>query len=333
MGCFLRRRDVVILLGGAAVAWPLAARAQQADKVARIAILSPQPIPRDIDPLFGPFLRALRDRGYVEGQTIAIEYRFAEGQVQRLPDLAAELVKLKVEVIVAVAPAAIHAAAAATATTPIVMMFSGGDPVRAGFVKSLARPGGNITGVTLLAPDLSLKRLELIKAAFPGIARVGVLSNPQTQTSLEQLEQLRLVAPSMDISLTVAEARAPAELDTAFSTMMKHHPQVLLELSDPMLLAQQNQIADIAGRNRLPLISDWRETAAAGGLIAYGPKYGALQDRVAYFVVRILKGANPSELPVEQPTEFELVINLRTAKTLGLTLPATLLARADEVIE
>jgi putative ABC transport system substrate-binding protein len=327
----MRRRDLVILLGGAAVAWPLSARAQQAGKIARIGYLSPQQIPREIDPVYASFLRGLQGRGYVVGQTVAIEDRYAEGQIQRLPELAEELVRLKVEVIVAVAAPAIHAAAAATTTIPIVMAFSGGDPVHAGFVKSLARPGGNITGLTLLAPDLSAKRLELIKTAFPEIARVAVLANPRT--SAEQLDQLQLVAPSLGIRLAVSEAQTPAELDAAFLAAMKQNPQVLLVLSDPMLQAQQDRIADIAGRNRLPLISVDRETAAAGGLIAYGPKFTAMFDRVAYYVARILKGAAPAELPVEQPTEFELVINLRTAKALGLTLPATLLARADEVIE
>jgi putative ABC transport system substrate-binding protein len=328
----MRRRDLVILLGGAAVAWPLAARAQQTGKIARIGYLSPQAVPREGDAIIGSFLRGLRDRGYVEGQTIVIEYRFAEGQVRRLPDLAAELVRLKVEVIVALGAPAIQAAATATTTLPIVMAFSGGDPVRAGFVKSLARPGGNITGLTLLAPELGLKRLELIKAAVPGLARVAVLANPQT--SQEQLEQLRLVAPALGIGLSVAEAQAPAELDAAFSTMLKDDPQVVLVLSDPTFAAQYVRIADLAGRNLLPVISSDRATADAGGLIAYGPKLAVLFERVAsYYVARILKGANPAELPVEQPTEFELVINLRTAKILGLTIPATLLARADVVLE
>jgi putative tryptophan/tyrosine transport system substrate-binding protein len=327
----MRRRDLVILLGGAAVAWPLSAPAQPAGKIARIGFLSPQQVPHDIDSVFGSFLRGLRDRGDVEGQTVALEYRFAEGQVRSLPDLAAELVGLKVEAIIARGAPAIHAAAGATTTIPIVMMFSSGDPVRAGFVTSLARPGGNITGLTLLAPDLGVKRLELIKAAFPGIAGVAVLANPQT--SSEQLEQLRLAAPSLRIRLAVAEAQEPAELDAAFSTMMKDDPQVLLVLTDPMLNAQQDRIANVAGRNRLPLISDFKTTAEAGGLIAYGPKLAVLFDRTAYYVARILKGADPAELPVEQPTEFELVINLKTAKALGLTIPPTLLARADEVIE
>jgi putative ABC transport system substrate-binding protein len=210
-------------------------------------------------------------------------------------------------------------------------MTSPGDPVRAGFVKSVARPGGNITGVTLLAPELGVKRLELIKAAFPEIARVAVLANPLT--SAEQLEQLRLAAPALGIRLTVAEAQAPAELDDAFSTMMKDDPQVLLVMSDPTFSALHNRIADIAGTTRLPLVSSDRETVEDGGLIAYGAKLAAMFDRVAYYVARILKGANPAELPVEQPTEFELVIILKTAKALGLTIPLTLLARADEVIE
>jgi putative ABC transport system substrate-binding protein len=327
----MRRRDLVILLGGAAVAWPLAARAQQAGKIARIGLLSPQAFPRDIDPIQASFVQGLRDRGYVEGQTIVIERRFAEGQVQRVPDFAAELVRLKVDVIVAQGAPAIRAAAAATTTIPIVMAFSNGDPVRAGFVKSLARAGGNITGLTILAPDLGVKRLELIKAAFPGISRVAVLANPQT--SQEQLEQLRLVAPSLRVRFILAEAQQPTELGAAFSTMMADDPQALLALSDPMFNTQRDRIADIAIRNRLPLVSDWRETAEAGGLIAYGPKITALYDRAAYYVARILKGADPAELPVEQPTIFELLINLRTARTLGLTIPATLLARADEVIE
>jgi putative ABC transport system substrate-binding protein len=326
----MRRRDLVNLLGGAAVAWPLSARAQQPAKVWRVGWIFPGPSTGSYDGM-AAFRQGLKDRGYIEGQTIVFEDRYAEGQLQRLPDLAAELVRLKVDVIVAQGAPAIHAAAAATTTLPIVMAFSSGDPVRAGFAKSLARPGGNITGVTLLAPDLGVKRLELIRAAFPENARVAVLANPQT--SQEQLEQLRLAAPSLGIRLTVAEAQAPAELGAAFSTMMKDDPQVLLVLSDPMLNNQYVRIADISGGNRLPAVSDWRETAEVGGLIAYGPKLTALFDRVAYFVARILGGANPAELPVEQPTEFELVINLRTARSLGLTIPPTLLARADEVIE
>jgi putative tryptophan/tyrosine transport system substrate-binding protein len=214
----MRRRDLVILLVGAAVAWPFSARAQHADQMARIGFLSPRPIPRDIDLPVASFVAGLRDRGYVEGRTIAIEYRFADGQFQRLPDIAAELVRLKVEVIVAQGALAIRAAAATTTTIPIVMAFSD-DPVRAGFVKSLARPGGNITGVVLLGSELGAKRLELIKAAFPEVARVAVLANPRT--SAEQLEQLRIVAPSLGASLAVAEAQEPAELDAAFSTMMK----------------------------------------------------------------------------------------------------------------
>jgi len=319
--------SVAVLLGSV-----LAPDGVRAAATRRIGFLSPL-FSRHEDPVFGPFLLALRALGYREGENLELHYRSAEGQMRRLDALAAELVALKVELIVAVAPPAIHAARKATTTIPIVMAFSGDDPVRSGFVTSLARPGGNITGLTILAPDLSAKRLELMREIAPTISRVGVLSNPGTQTSLEQLDNVQLAGQALGVQVHAAHARTPGELKAAFAALAKARPQMLLVLSDPMFFAARRQLAQLALAHRLAMMADWKEMVQAGALVAYGPNIVALSERAAAFVDRILMGARPAELPIEQPRKFDLVVNLKTARILGVVIPASVLLRADDVIE
>jgi putative ABC transport system substrate-binding protein len=314
------------LLGAALAGSPRAAGQR------RIGFLSPLSS-RTEDPVFGAFVQALRLRGYREDDNLRIHYRASAGNAKRLEIFAKELVALKVEAIVAVAPPAIHAARKATATIPIVMAFSGDDPVRSGFVTSLAKPGGNITGLTILAPDLSAKRLELIREIAPTITQVAVLANPATQTSLEQLDNVRAVAQTLGVRIRAANATTPGELEAAVAALSAAHPQMLLVLSDPLFFAERRRLAELALARRLPMMADWKEAARAGALVTYGPNIAALADRAAEFVDRILQGARPSELPVEQPDRFELVVNLRTAKRLNVAIPSSILLRADEIIE
>jgi len=326
-----RRRAFILRAAGLAAAL-LAAGAGRAGARRRVGFLSPL-FSRDADPVFGPFLQALRVRGYRENDNLEIEYRSANGQMARLDALAAELVAREVALIVAVAPPAIHAARRATASLPIVMAFSGDDPVRSGFVASLARPGGNITGLTILAPDLSVKRLELMREIAPSLARVAVLANPATQTSREQLDNVRTAGRALGVSVHAAEASTPGALEAAFAILAGARPQMLLVLSDPLFFAERRRLAELAFAHRLPMMADWKETAEAGALIAYGPNLAALAARAAVFVDRILRGDRPADLPVEQPSQFDLIVNLRTAQRLGITLPASVLLRADATIE
>lgn len=325
-----RRRFIVTaaaLVGAALSEGPSRAAAER-----RIGFLSPLSSRRQ-DPVFGKFVQALRLRGYREDDNLRIDYRASAGNAKRLDLLAKELVALKVEVIVAVAPPAIHAAQEATATIPIVMAFSGDDPVRSGFVTSLARPGGNITGLTILAPDLSAKRLELTMEIAPTIKTLAVLANPATQTSLEQLENLRSAAKALAVRIRAEHATTAGELEAAIAMLASERPQMLLVLSDPLFFAERRRLAALALVHRLPMMADWKEAAQAGALVTYGPNIAALADRAAVFVDRILKGARPSALPVEQPSRFELVVNLGTAKILGVTIPSSVLLRADQTIE
>jgi putative ABC transport system substrate-binding protein len=274
---------------------------------------------------------ALRDLGYVEGQNLVIERRFAEGNIDRLPGLARELVQLRVDVIVAVSAGAIQAAKDATTTTPIVMGF-GSEPVRRGFVASLARPGGNITGVLLAAEsEFAGKRLELIKEAVPQAARIAVLTTdePASRTQVQEAER---AVSSLGVKLVVVEQRA-GDYERAFTKMAAAHARALFVLSSPILHQDRKRIVALAAKHRLPAIYPWREEVEDGGLMAYGSNLSGLARRVAAYVDRIFKGASPAELPVEQPTSFELVVNMRTAKALGLTIPHTVLVRADQIIE
>jgi putative ABC transport system substrate-binding protein len=329
----MRRRDFIPLLGGAMVAWPLGARAQQPAKIPRIGLLSPFS-PSATALWHQAFRQGLRDLGWVEGKNISIEYRYADGRHDRLPDLAAELVRLKVDIIVASISTDGLAAKDATRDIPIVIA-SPGDPVASGLVESLARPGGNITGLSQSAPELAGKRLELLKEMVPGLSRVAVLWNPRNPASSSTLswKELQLPARQLGVQLHSLEVRDPNEFDKAFADAMRTRASALVISPDPVFAGNLRRIADFAAKNRLPSIFHLREFADAGGLAAYGPDRSDMFRRAATYVDKILKGARPADLPVEQPTKFELVINLKTAKALGIEIPASILARADEVIE
>jgi putative ABC transport system substrate-binding protein len=270
--------------------------------------------------------------GYVEGQNIAIESRWAEGKDDRFPALAADLVRSKVDVIVAQSGAATQAAQQATRTIPIVMSVVI-DPLGTGLVPSLARPGGNVTGLTIMASDLVGKQLELLKEVVPKVSRVALLWNPANPGSAPQLREAEASARVLGVRLQTLEAQVPQEIDSAFAAMTRERAGALLILPDVIFLSQRGQMAELATKRRLPAVYGVREYAEAGGLMAYGANYIDLVRRAATFVDKILKGAKPGDLPVEQPTKFELVINLRAAKAIGLTIPPSLLQRADQIID
>ena len=270
--------------------------------------------------------------GYVEGQNIAIESRSAEGKDDRLPALAADLVRSKVDVIVAASGAATRAVQQTTRTIPIVMSLVS-DPVGSGLVASLARPGGNVTGLTIMAPDLMAKQLELLKEVVPKVTRVALLQNPDNPASAAQLREAEAAARALRIQPETLEARNPQEIEGAFAAMIRKRAGALLILSAAIFFTQRRQIAELAAKGRLPSIVGTRDYPDAGGLMAYGPSLPDLERRAASFVDKVLRGAKPADLPVEQPTKFELVINLKTAKALGLTIPPSVLGRADQIIE
>ena len=322
-----RRRFLLTSLAGAFAA-PLVADAQPR----RIGFLSSNSASR-AQHLVNAFRQGLLELGYIDGQHIRIEYRFAEGKLEWLPALAAELVGLNVDVIIAAASNAALAAKGATATIPIVMV-NVGDPVGVGLVPSLARPGGNVTGLSY-SPGLEIagKGLELLKQAIPHIRRIAVLWNPDNRASALGLKDVRTTARSYGIQLQFTEVREPNELDAAFAAMRSARPEALLVLEDPMFHVARARLPDLAIKNRLPSMYGGREHAEAGGLMSYAPNSVATYRRAAVFVDKILKGAKPADLPIEQPTTVELVLNLKTAKALGVTIPPSILARADQVIE
>ncbi len=303
---------------------PLAAEAQQAGKMFRIGALGVGSLE--------PLRQSLRELGYVEGLNLAIEWRDAEGKTERFGDLAAELVRLKVDVIVAANPAATFAAKKSTASIPIVMVNTP-DPVQLGLVVSLGRPGGNITGTTTLSADLSIKQLELLKEAVPRAVRIAVLWNPSNPWHPLALKGVEVAARSLAVQLQSLEVRGPEELDNAFAAITRERAGAVLVLSDPMTFFHRTRLADLAAKRRLPTMYGVRGYVDAGGLMSYWAHQADLYRRVGSYVDRILKGAKPADLPVEQPTKFELVINLKTAKALGLTIPPSLLGRADEIIQ
>ena len=310
---------------------PLTAEAQQATKVHRIGRLSPGS-PTEPNPNLEAFRQGLRELGYVEGQDLVIEQRYAEGSEERLHDLAAELVRLKVDVIVAGGSPAIRAAQHATRTIPIVMAAPP-DAVAAGFVASLANPGGNITGLSWLGAVLPGKRLEILKETVPQSARIAVLANPAYEAYGTWMNNLTVAAQELGLQLHVLELHSADELDSAFAAMTREGADALLVLTDPArMYSLRGRIADLAAESRLPAMYDWREYVAAGGLMSYGPSLPDIHRRAATYVDKILKGAKPADLPVEQPMKFDLVINLKTAKALGLTIPPSMLFQADEVI-
>ncbi len=311
---------------------PFAAEAQPAGKVPRIGVLSASSSPSSNPRSYEAFRQGLRELGSVEGQNIVIDYRFAEGRFVRLPDLAAELVRLKVDIIVAVPTPAAAAAKNATETIPIVMI-SVGDPVGLGLIASLARPGGNVTGLTYSAGmEIFGKGLELLKETVPKVRRVAILSNPGNPAQPLMIREVNVAARSLGVQLQLLEARGPNEFDGAFAAMAKERVGALLVVADSMFIAHRTRLADLAARSRLPAAYGFRESVEAGGLMSYGPSVPDLFRRAATFVDKILKGAKPADLPVEQPTKFELVVNLKTARALGLTIPQSVLIRADEVI-
>jgi putative tryptophan/tyrosine transport system substrate-binding protein len=325
----MKRREFITLLGGAAAAWPLAARAQQpAMLVPRLGILTQGAAS---SPFESAFRQGLRDFGFVEGQNLVVEFRDASGQPERLLSLALELVNLKIDVIFTAGSEATSAARQATSLIPIVMTSS--NPVGLGFVANLARPGGNITGLSIMAPELSGKRLALLKEVTPGIAKVAVIWNPDDPSATFSLQETQAAAKTQEVKLQILEARRVEDFEGSFLTAKSEGAEAVIALPAPLMSRNGAQIADLALRNRLPTMLFSDQFAKAGGLISYGPNLVVLYRRAAYYVDRILKGAKPAELPIEQPTKYELVINLKTAKTLGLVVPPTLLALADEVIE
>ena len=324
----MNRRAFLTRLGLSLLAAPLAAEAQQAGKVYRIGFLGTVESPHGWE----AFLQGLRELGWAEGKNIVTERRFSEGKQERFRDLAAELVRLNVAVIVTSATPATLAAKNATTTIPIVMAAVG-DPVGAGLVVSLARPGGNITGLSLLNPATSGKRVELLKEILPGATRLGVLGNPTNPWTALMVGEIEVVARTLEMQLQRLEVERPTDFEAAFGAATRGRAAALLVLEDPLMGAYIPTVVGLAAKSRLPAAYGLREFVDAGGLMSYGANVPDLFRRAATYVDKILKGAKPGDLPVEQPTKFELVINLKTAKALGLTIPQSLLLRADEVIQ
>ena len=313
-----------------------AANAQQGGKIPRIGLIwASTPLATwQASPVSQGFLKGLHDLGYEEGRNIIIEFRSAEGHWERLPQIADELVGLKVDVLVpAVCGAPLNAARQATSTIPIVVAACNDDLVETGIVASLARPGGNVTGLTKLSPELAAKRLELLKEMVPWVSRVAVLWDPDYADVTADWRELQTTASAKSVTLGPVEVRDRADLDRAFATMVRQRAEAVITFSDTMTYNYPARVAELALRNKLPLMSPFREIPDAGGLMSYGPSIPDMFRRAASYVDKILKGSKPADLPVEQPTKFEFVLNLKTAKALGLTVPLTLQARADEVIE
>ncbi len=328
--CCLGVGLVVTLALGILLA-PLATLAQQSGKVSRIGFLGNSTAALEAN-LVGPFREGLRDLGYVEGRNVLIEYRWAEGKYERFPALIAELIALKVDVIVTAGTPASLAVKKATTSIPLVMVAVG-DPIGVGLVASLARPGGNSTGLTSIAPELEGKRLELLRQAIPKLSSIAVLWNPDNSFHVGSLKETRAAAQVLGIKVQVLGVRASDEFPAAFAAILRERPGALLVLADRIFLHNRRGIVDFEAKHRLPGVYAYRELVEAGGLMSFGPSYAGMHRRAAYYVDKILKGAKPGDLPVEQPTKFELVINLKTAKALGLTIPPPLLLQADEVIQ
>jgi putative ABC transport system substrate-binding protein len=321
----LRRREFITLIGGAAAAWPLAARAQQPAKIPRIGII-------DEAPMWNAFREGLRDLGYVEGRNIAFDYRYANGVPERLAQAAAELVRLPVDVIATYGTPPTIAAMRATTTIPIVMIGIG-DALRAGVAQSLAQPGGNVTGNTILGAAVVGKRLQLFKEAVPRVSRVALLWNPDNASSVPMFEDVKVAAAALGVTLISVALHSSNEFYSAFTAITRERPDGLMVTGDPVSQLHIGQIIDFLATNRLPAMFFLRENVVAGGLMSYGASLPDLFRRGASYVQRILQGMRPADLPVEQPTKFELVVNVKTAKALGLAIPESFLLRADELIE
>jgi putative ABC transport system substrate-binding protein len=327
----MRRREFITILGGAAVLWPLSARAQNTGKIPRIGFLGNSTAAMETN-LIGPFRDGLRQFGYEEGRNLIIEFRWAEGKYDRFPALIAELLATKVDLIVTAGTPATLAVKKATSTVPLIFIALG-DPVGTGVVPSLARPEGNLTGLSSIAPDLEGKRLGLLREVVPKLSHVAFFLNPANAFHTVSVRQARVAAQSLDIKLQAFEVDKSEQLDGAFASIVKEKPDALLILADRVFLHNRKRMMQFAIQQRLPSINAYRELVDAGGLMSYGPSYEDMHRRAASYVDKILKGAKPADLPIEQPTKFTLLINLKTARVLGLEIPPTLLARADEVIE
>jgi len=326
--CPMERRAFLSVLAGGLLTAPLTAKAQQTGKVYRLGFLGIGGAPHLVEVL----VQRLRELGYVEGQNLVIERRYTEGNMERIPTLAAELVGLKVDVIVALGTAATQAFRRETATIPIVMV-GGVDPVGAGLVASLARPGGNVTGLLQdVGQGVLVKTLEILRELVPKSSRVAVLVGP-LQQNIDAFNLLKLAATTLTVALQPVTIQSPGDIEAAFAAMVRDRTDALLVLPNPLVIAHRRRVVDLAARHRIPAAYWWREMVSVGGLISYGVDWPDLFRRAATLVDKILKGAKPADLPVEQPTKFELVINLKTAKALKLTIPQSLLLRADEVIE
>ena len=324
----MKRRDFITLVGGAAAAWPLAARAQHAGKTWRIAFIAHVPSIIYEEPLFDD----LRELGYVEGQNIIIERRYAEGRPERFQEFAAEMVRLKADLIITTTTPAALAARNATTTIPIVIPTAI-DPVGTGLIASFAHPGGNITGGAILVGELAAKRLQLLKEVVPNLSRTGVLWNSANPANALALRETDGAARAIGVTLQSHEVKGPKDFEVAFARMAEERLDALFVLDDALTIQYGKQIADFAMQKRLPSVFSAKDGVEAGGLMTYGPRYSEMMRRAASLVDKILRGAEPASLPMEQPTAFDLVINLKTANAIGLTVPPLLLARADEVIE
>ena len=328
----MNRREFITLLGGAAAAWPLAARAQQpAAKVPRIGFLGNSTADLEAN-LVGPFRDGLRALGYEEGRDIVIEYRWADGRYERFPALIAELIALKVDTIVTAGTPASLAVKNATTTIPLVMVAVG-DPAATGLVASLARPGGNITGLTSISVEMEGKRLELLREVVPKVSHIAVLWNAASPIQVIEEGEVRAAARVLEIKMLSLGVRTREEIDDALATIIRERPDALLVLADRLFLHHRTRIIAFAAQERLPGVHAYRELVEAGGLMSYGPSYADMHRRAAAYVDKILKGAKPADLPVERPVKFELVVNLKAAKALGLTIPPSVIFRADEIIE
>ena len=331
MAIHIRRRELIFTLGGAAAAWPLAARAQQPGKVYRIGLLDMTPAASNAAN-FDALRKGLRELGYVEGQNLVLDYRSVDGRPERFPQLAAELVRLNVDLIVTRSTQAVMAAKNATGTIPVVMAASG-EPVGTRVVAGLARPGGNITGLSAFTSGLITKRLELLLETVAGIRRIAFLHNIENPAVPPQWEELKTVTPSLGLEAQLLDVRKPEDIVRAFNTAVAQRADAILVGNDTVTLANRRQVVELAAKHRLLTMYNSREFIDAGGLMSYGVNYADLYRRAAIFVDKIFKGSKPADLPVEQPTKFELLINLKAAVALGIEVPPTLLARADEVIE
>jgi len=324
----MKRREFITLLGGAA-AWPLAARAQQPAKLPTIGFLGSTP-PSGQSQWTAAFVQQLRELGWIESRTVAIQYRWAEGRSERYAEFVAEFVRLKVDVIVTVG-AAVDAAKQATAVIPIVFAVAG-DPVGSGLVASLARPGGNVTGLSNQASDLDAKRIELLREVVPGLRRLAIMANVGYPVAAQEMQEVEATARTMGLDVAKSEIRRAEDIAPAFD-LLKGRADALFVVTEPLAASHRAQIGTLALNAHLPTILGTREYVEAGGLMSYGPNYADLYRRAADLVDKILRGTKPSDIPVEQPTKFYLVVNLTTAKAIGLKIPETFLLRADEVIE